>query len=76
MKININEDARNIPFGDLDIGDLFYSFNGAYIKIDTVNDGSDLYNAVLLEDGSLEYIRGYQFVNRLDGELNVKLASE
>lgn len=76
MKVNINETSRDILYDDLNVGDLFYSFNGAYIKIDVVNDGNDLYNAVLLEDGSLEYIRHCQYVTRLDGELNVKMVSE
>lgn len=81
MKINVNnaniETSKDIPFENLDIGDLFYSYNeiydnGVYVKIVPVWDGNDLYNAVSLSDGSIEYIRGIKLVKKLDGELNVK----
>ena len=73
MKVNVNE-AKSILFDELNVGDLFYSDGGVYIKIDILSDGSHLYNAVLLGDGSPKYIKAChcQHVNKLDGELNVK----
>ena len=71
MKINIKM-PRDIPFEEVNIGGLFYVYDGAYIRIDLVNENSDLYNAVSLIDGSLEYIDDDKLVQRLEGELNVK----
>jgi hypothetical protein len=53
---------------------VFYTYGGAYIKIIPLLDRSDdLYNAVNLSDGSLEYFDDGKLVNKLDSELNAKL---
>lgn len=73
MKINIKM-PRDISFEDINCGDVFYAYSGAYIKIIPLLDrGDDLYNAVNLSDGSLEYFDDGKLVNKLDSELNVKL---
>lgn len=71
MKINVKI-PRDVPFEEINIGGLFYVYDGVYIKIDSVNDSGELYNAVSLIDGSLEYIDDDKLVQRLEGELNVK----
>lgn len=73
MKINVKM-PRDIPFESLNCGDAFYAYSGAYMKIIPLLDrGDDLYNAVNLSDGSLEYFDDGKVVNRLDSELNAKL---
>lgn len=73
MKVNIKM-PRDISFEDIDCGDVFYAYSGAYMKIIPLLDrGDDLYNAVNLSDGSLEYFDDGKLVNKLDSELNVKL---
>ena len=73
MKVDIKI-PRDISFGDIDCGDVFYANSGAYIRIIPLLDRSDdLYNAVNLSDGSLEYFDDGKLVNKLDSELNAKL---
>lgn len=73
MKVNIKM-PRDIPFENLDCGDVFYAYSGAYMKIIPLLDRSDdLYNAVNLSDGSLEYFDDGDLVDKLDSELNAKL---
>jgi len=73
MKVDIKI-PRDISFGDIDCGDVFYAHGGAYIRIIPLLDRSDdLYNAVNLSDGSLEYFDDGKLVNKLDSELNAKL---
>lgn len=73
MKIDIKT-PRNISFEDINCGDVFYAYSGAYMKIILLVDRSDdLYNAVNLIDGSLEYFDDGKLVNKLDSELNAKL---
>ena len=73
MKVDIKM-PRDVPFEDIDCGDVFYAYRGAYMKIIPLLDkDDDLYNAVNLSDGSLEYFDDGKLVNKLDGELNAKL---
>lgn len=78
MKVNIKM-PRAISFEDVNCGDVFYTYseaymNEAYMKIIPLLDkGDDLYNAVNLSDGSLEYFNDGELVNKLDSELNAKL---
>ena len=77
MKINIKM-PRDVPFKELNIGSLFYVYDGAYIKIDYVmdEDGVDGFNAVSLRNGSLEYVDDDKLIQKLDGELNVSFLTE
>ena len=73
MKVDIKM-PRDVSFEDIDCGDVFYAYSGAYMKIIPLLDrGDDLYNAVNLSDGSLEYFDDGKLVNKLDSELNAKL---
>jgi hypothetical protein len=73
MKVNVKM-PRDVTFESLNYGDVFYTYGGAYIKIIPLLDRSDdLYNAVNLSDGSLEYFDDGKLVNKLDSELNAKL---
>lgn len=73
MKVDIKM-PRDIPFESLNYGDVFYAHSGAYMKIALLLDKSDdTYNAVDLNDGSLEYFDDGKLVNKLDSELNAKL---
>lgn len=75
MKINVKM-PRDVPFENLDYGDVFYSYSygGTYIKIIPLEENNgDSYNAVDLRDGSLEYFDNGKVVNKLDSELNAKL---
>lgn len=73
MKVDIKM-PRDISFEDIDCGDVFYAYSGAYMKIIPLLDrGDDSYNAVNLSDGSLEYFDDGKLVNKLDSELNAKL---
>ena len=73
MKVNIKE-PKEIPFDEISIGSLFYLYHNVYLRIIAVGEYDDLYNAVNLEDGSLEYVDSTKLVQKLDGELNVNLA--
>ena len=64
MKINIKM-PRNVPFKEINIGGLFYVYDGAYIKIDLAEED---FNAVSLRDGSLEYVDNNKLVQRLEGD--------
>lgn len=70
MKVDIKT-PRDISFEDIDCGDVFYAYSGAYMKIIPLSDVE--YNAVALDDGSLEYFDDGKLVNKLDSELNAKL---
>lgn len=60
-------------FEDITVGNLFYLYEGVYMKIDLGKyDCGELYNAVSLSDGSLEYVDDDKLVQKLEGELNVK----
>ena len=73
MKVDIKM-PRDVSFEDIDCGDVFYAYSGAYMKIIPLLDkDDDLYNAVNLSDGSLEYFDDGKLVNKLDSELNAKL---
>lgn len=73
MKVNIKT-PRDILFEDINCGDVFYAYGGAYMKIIPLLDkNDDLYNAVDLIDGSIEYFDDGKLVNKLDSELNAKL---
>lgn len=73
MKIDIKT-PRDISFEDINCGDVFYAYSGVYMKIVPLLDRSDdLYNAVNLSDGTLEYFDDGKLVNKLDSELNAKL---
>ena len=73
MKVDIKM-PRDVSFEDIDCGDVFYAYSGAYMKIIPLLDKDDnLYNAVNLSDGSLEYFDDGKLVNKLDSELNAKL---
>ena len=73
MKVDIKM-PRDVSFEDIDCGDVFYAYSGAYMKIIPLLDrGDNLYNAVNLSDGSLEYFDDGKLVNKLDSELNAKL---
>ena len=76
MKVNIKM-PRDVAFEDIYCGNVFYAYSGAYMKIIPLLDKSDdLYNAVNLSDGSLEYIDDDKLVQRLEGELNVSFLTE
>ena len=73
MKVDIKI-PRDVSFEDINCGDVFYAYSGAYMKIIPLLDkDDDLYNAVNLSDGSLEYFDDGKLVNKLDSELNAKL---
>ena len=73
MKVDIKM-PRDVSFEDINCGDVFYAYSGAYMKIIPLLDrGDNLYNAVNLSDGSLEYFDDGKLVNKLDSELNAKL---
>jgi hypothetical protein len=73
MKVNVKM-PRDVTFESLNYGDVFYTYGGVYMKIIPLLDRSDdLYNAVNLSDGSLEYFDDGKLVNKLDSELNAKL---
>lgn len=73
MKVNIKM-PRDVSFEDINCGDAFYAYSDAYMKIIPLLDrGDDLYNAVNLSDGSLEYFDDGDLVDKLDSELNTKL---
>ena len=73
MKVDIKV-PRDVSFEDINCGDVFYAYSGAYMKIIPLLDkDDDLYNVVNLSDGSLEYFDDGKLVNKLDSELNVKL---
>ena len=73
MKVDIKM-PRDVSFEDINCGDVFYAYRGAYMKIIPLLDSSDnLYNAVNLSNGSLECFDDGKLVNKLDGELNAKL---
>jgi hypothetical protein len=73
MRVDIKT-PRDVPFKDINCGDVFYVYSGAYMRIIPLLDRSDdLYNAVNLSDGSLEYFDDGKLVNKLDSELNAKL---
>ena len=73
MKVDIKV-PRDVSFEDINCGDVFYAYSGAYMKIIPLLDrGDNLYNAVNLSDGSLEYFDDGKLVNKLDSELNAKL---
>lgn len=73
MKVDIKT-PRDVLFEDINCGDVFYAYSGAYMKIIPLLDRSDdTYNAVNLSDGSLEYFDDGKLVNKLDSELNAKL---
>jgi hypothetical protein len=73
MRVDIKM-PRDVPFKDVNCGDVFYAYSGAYMRIIPLLDRSDdLYNAVNLSDGSLEYFDDGKLVNKLDSELNAKL---
>ena len=73
MKVDIKI-PRDVSFEDINCGDVFYAYSGAYMKIIPLLDrGDNLYNAVNLSDGSLEYFDDGKLVNKLDSELNAKL---
>lgn len=75
MKVNIKE-PKEISFDKINIGSLFYLYHNVYLRIIPVDEDSVFYNAVNLEDGSLEYVDSTKLVQKLDGELNVNFASE
>ena len=73
MKVDVKI-PRDVSFEDINCGDVFYAYSGAYMKIIPLLDKDDnLYNAVNLSDGSLEYFDDGKLVNKLDSELNAKL---
>ena len=73
MKVDVKI-PRDVSFEDINCGDVFYAYSGAYMKIIPLLDrGDNLYNAVNLSDGSLEYFDDGKLVNKLDSELNAKL---
>ena len=73
MKVDVKI-PRDVSFEDINCGDVFYAYSGAYMKIVPLLDKDDnLYNAVNLSDGSLEYFDDGKLVNKLDSELNAKL---
>jgi hypothetical protein len=73
MRVDIKT-PRDVPFEDVNCGDVFYAYSGAYMKIISLLDRlDDTYNAVNLSDGSLEFFDDGKLVNKLDSELNAKL---
>ena len=73
MKVDVKI-PRDVSFEDINCGDVFYAYSGVYMKIIPLLDKDDnLYNAVNLSDGSLEYFDDGKLVNKLDSELNAKL---
>jgi hypothetical protein len=73
MRVDIKT-PRDVPFEDINCGDVFYAYSGADMKIISLLDRlDDTYNAVNLSDGSLEFFDDGKLVNKLDSELNAKL---
>lgn len=71
MKVDIKT-TRDVSFEDINCGDVFYAYSGAYMRIIPLLDRSDdLYNAVNLSDGSLEYFDDGKLVNKLNAKLEL-----
>lgn len=70
MRINLNNKGREW-FQELKNGETFIQDDDAFMKISSITDeDNDVYNAILLKDGSLIYFYDADEVTPAEFELN------
>ena len=74
MKVRDTRQYETITFKDLDMGGIFEYDDMVYMKIEPVKCAvyGTLYNAVCLNDGTMEGFPDYECISEIDAEIIIK----
>lgn len=74
MKVRDTRQYETITFEDLDMGETFDHDGNVYMKIEPVKCAvyETLYNAVCLNDGTMECFPDYERICEIDAEIIIK----